>query len=214
MYGAVVLLLLVVTDALGSLPARWPVIVPFAAFVGISVWINANLLTTFADGRAGFIATQTAELRTIEAYRSEPDTTPDATLEPRYTPITPRQFYDAIDAWGSPVPPTTRSEVSTMDPAAVDSALVTLFANGLAPMPAPADATCASGTSLTVPAGSSILVTPDAGGRAVVSIARVDGDSVPPSATITAPALFVLRGAGLAGDWRVHVQGAQVCRTG
>jgi hypothetical protein len=211
MYTAAVLLLLVLTDALARLPVRWEVWVPLGALTLISLWLNANQLATFVFFRTLQTGPQTAELQTFEAYRGDPAIDSTTLLDPIITPVTPSQYYDLSAAWGRPVLPVSVSDLVTLEPSAVDRALVTLFANGLLPSQVGSQSECAASDQLEVAPGSMIRVIPNPGAVAVLSVAVMDMDQTPPSVSVSAPTMFSLNGDRLPGPWRVHVSGGSVC---
>ena len=215
MYVAAVLLLLTITDAVASLPVRWPVVVPLTAIALVSVWLNANQMATFAFYRTAYSVTQAIELRTLEAYRGDFYVTPDDQVDPRFTPITSAEYYDATSAWGSPVPKTTVDDLRALDPMAVDRGLVALFANGLAPVGGTNQRSCFRGEAkLIAPPGDIVLIAPDAGSNAVFRVWAMDNDSNPPSSTTSAPITLWLRGERLPNasrGWHVSVTGGTAC---
>jgi hypothetical protein len=212
LYVAAVLILLVLADALADFPARWPVVAPLAALMLVSVWFNSHQLASFAAYRTGFATAQAAELQTFEAYRGDPGITPDAVIDPLLVPISPREYYDASTAWGSPVQPVSTQDVGRLDAGAVDRALATLFANGLAPGNAPSPlGACSAPVPLMVPPGTVVLAVPDANAVAVVHVAVIGPDGAAPSISLVMPATLTLGGDRLPAMWRVTVTGGSVC---
>lgn len=215
MYIAAILLLLALTDATSTLPVRWPLVVPLAAVLILSIWLNAHLLATFAYFRSFSSVNQSVELRTLEAYRGARDTTPNDQVNPVITPITPRQYYDATSAWGSPVPTTAQPQLASLDPAFVDRALTALFANGLAPSGASDQTQCRSGsTHIDATPGSVVLVVPDAESKADYKVWAMDSDTMPPSAETDSVITLRLQGDRLPnalGIWHVSVAGGAAC---
>ena len=61
-------------------------------------------------------------------------------------------------------------------------------------------------------AGSVVLVTPDSGGGAVVSVGIMANDDNPPSVAVDRAATLELGGSALPGPWLVKVRGGTVCR--
>jgi hypothetical protein len=215
MYIAAVLILLVLSDALAWLPARRLVMAPLLALVGVSVVLNAHQLAVFAASRSEFAARQMDVLRTFEAYHADPLITPDDAVDPTYTPITPRQYFDATSAWGSPVASTSTQDLGRLNPSSVDLGLVTLFTNGLTPGPAPpAPSSCAPVTDLTVEPGTTVLAIPEAGGIANLSVAVLAPPGAGPSTTLTSPESFHFGGDRLPGPWRVTITGGALCPIG
>lgn len=215
LYTAAVLILLVVADALSEFPARRLVLAPLLCVVAVSVWLNANQLVVFASGRSDFATRQTDELRTFEAYRGDPGITSDQLLDHVYTPITPRQYFDATFAWGSPVRPVATQDLSRLDPISVDRALVILFANALIAGPPPTTlGSCTPATQLTVPSGSTVYAIPDAGAIAVVHVAVLGPDSAAPSTRLNSVGTLTFGGDRLPGQWRISIAGGGLCQAG
>ena len=211
LYVAAALILLVLADALAELPAHWALLVVVVAVAYFSAGENANQLADFAAARAGYAATQTVELRTFEAFRGDA-AVGDAVLDPVYTPVTPRQYFDATAAWGSPVPSAATPDLTTLDPGPVNQALVTLFADGLGltvpPDPAPS---CLLVDRLVLPEGSSVLIVPASGQVARLDVALVGPDTAGAQETVPNAGTLTLGGDRLTSPWRVTVSNGGVC---
>jgi hypothetical protein len=127
-YVAAVFLLLMVTPLLRDLPWRgiWgPALV---AWVAAAVALNGLQLREQAHYKNGQFARQDAAMRSVAAFRYAPGLDQAALFEPGFLPgMTVRDYLASRDQLGSPLPPTTVSQLSGLDAGGVDGAVRSIF---------------------------------------------------------------------------------------
>lgn len=147
-YVAAAFLLPVAADALADVPWRGVLGGLVLAGFALAALNGAVHLRSFARDRDALLALQNAELQTLMAFRGAPDMNLDRQIDPAVMPpVTPRVYFSAIDALGSPVPAVDVAGLDRLPGAAVNQAVVSAFGGALRISQAgqaPAGASCQS----------------------------------------------------------------------
>ncbi len=172
-YVAATFVLVLVGDALRGvdwrpLPRRGLVI----AMLVIALVSNATILAFSASRRVALSDFQEAELQTVAAVRGAPGLSLDSKVDPVVTDnVTPRGYYTAVDRLGSPVPPSTFSDLTRLPARPVDQALSNMFGPSLQVVQPPEGFTASGALAcgdIPLSSTSEFNITVPAGGRVVM----------------------------------------------
>jgi len=128
-YVGAIFLVLLIADALAQFRVRRGLVLVSAIVFVVVLDYSAYHLADFARGRDFRVAEQQGQLQALELLRGSPSMQLDAEVDAtNYTPITARQYYEAIDALGSPVPRISLAQLGASAAAPVDTMIRRIFA--------------------------------------------------------------------------------------
>jgi hypothetical protein len=176
LYIGAAFLLPLVSDAVADFHWRglWRPILIFTFL--LAIFVNTVDLWTFTQSQSQIMATENAELQTVEVFRGAPDM---ALYRPFDTDLMPQldaaRFFPAVDELGSPVPKATVDTIMQIPPQAVDTLMLNLFSAALDIQPDPTrkardlpcrtfDSSDGSTIETVVQSGQSIVVEPSRSG--------------------------------------------------
>jgi hypothetical protein len=174
-YVAAVFLILILTDALADLSwagaRRWLL----AAGLVVSLAGSMVQLVDFRQHRLELTHTQDIELQTVALFRNAPDLNSNVVIDAYLIPpLTPRLYFAAVDALGSPVPPVTAAGLGRLPADPVDKAMRSIFGGSLVVTPAGAR----PGTCQSVAPGAMSSVRVGSGGSLILIAASEDPVSI------------------------------------
>jgi hypothetical protein len=217
LYVAAVFLILILTDALADLSwtgaRRWL----FAACVVAGMSGSLFQLVDYRQQRLTAIQAQDAELQTVAFFRNAPDLNLNAVIDPELIPqLTPRLYFAATDALGSPLPPVSAAGLGSLPAARVDQAMRAIFERSLVVTPAGSTpASCQSlapgaFTSVRLESGHSLTLSTDSADPVSVYLSSFGGPPKQPTLNIPMqsrqPATLRLPDTGGSIGWNVSVR--------
>jgi hypothetical protein len=135
-YVGVVLALPLVADAASEIP--WQRLWQPSLVTVFAICLLGNIVQLWAIARSqtGVVATQTAELETVQEFRDAPDIALNRQIDGSIMPmLTAGRYLAAAKELGSPVPAATLQSVGQLPPGPVDRVMVNLFGGAVTVTP-------------------------------------------------------------------------------